>query len=230
MQEEIESTKQCLNICTEVSSHIARIRPQVFKNVSTPPDTIADSIVTHVGPILADFSTDRTLQSCDTALKSQIKQLQKHLQNVSDQLHKLQSDSERADFEQESERQRIQDEFDSTKESLALCVEASGRASPTRLNIFEEVSIDEDGNQYIVSTIGDLISAKKIRAGARSLQCMGQLSDQSFQMMLTHSTPHTASGEASDTTMRPGRGFEHRYGTGFTLDRQKSAVSGADKG
>jgi flagellar biosynthesis chaperone FliJ len=228
IQEEIESTNQCLIICTEVSKHIGRIRPRNFKNISTASDANYESFITNIGPISANFTTDQTLESCDTTLHSHIQQLQNHLTEMSNRLKKLHSDSDTTSVGQESERQRIQDEFDSTKQSLALCIGASERATKNRLNVYEEVSIEEDGNQYIISTIGDLISAKKISAGARSVQCMGQLSDESFQKMLVHSTARSPVLDGSDTEIASGKGFEHRYGTGFKLEKQKYAVSGAE--
>jgi hypothetical protein len=221
IQEEIESTKQCLSICTAVSKHIDRIRPSILKNIAIPPDTVDHSAVT------ADFTTDRTLKSCDTALKNQIQELQTHLQELFDRLAHLQSNSNGGHADNETERQRIQDELEATKQSLAICIAASDRATKDRLNVYEDVSIDEDGYQYIVSTIGDLISAKRINAGARSIQCMGQISDDSFQKMLVIS-PSRRSEIGSVDAQKPEAEFKHRYGTGFKLNVQSPAGSGAD--
>jgi hypothetical protein len=47
------------------------------------------------------------------------------------------------------------------------------------VNRFEDIHVAEDGIQIISST-GNLIQAKNISAGARSMQCLGQLSDTSI--------------------------------------------------
>ena len=49
------------------------------------------------------------------------------------------------------------------------------------VNRFENICVAEDGIQIISSTTGDLIQAKNINVGVRSVQCLGQLSDSSIQ-------------------------------------------------
>jgi ElaB/YqjD/DUF883 family membrane-anchored ribosome-binding protein len=213
--EEIESTKQCLNICKDVSRHIDGIRPSTFKDISTPSFALDHSFVTNVGPISANFTTKQVLESCNKTLDSQIQQLQNHLQDLSHRLESFLS-SEGTGLERDAERQRILDELNSTTQSLAICVGASERASKDRLNIYETVSVAEDSGQYIVTTIGDLISAKNVSAGARSIQCMGQLSDESLQKIVTQSSPRPTVAESGVHPTQPEIKFQ-RYGTGFTL-------------
>jgi hypothetical protein len=82
-----------------------------------------------------------------------------------------------------SEQERLQEEIDSIKQSLSICIEASQKAHNNRTNIFEDVAMADDGHQVIVSTFGDLISARRITAGARSIQWFGQMSDESLQQL-----------------------------------------------
>jgi hypothetical protein len=49
------------------------------------------------------------------------------------------------------------------------------------INRFEDICVAEDGIQIISSTTGDLIQAKNISVGVRSVQCLGQLSDTSIR-------------------------------------------------
>ena len=49
------------------------------------------------------------------------------------------------------------------------------------VNQFEDICVADDGIQTISSTTGDLIQAKNISVGIRSVQCLGQLSDSSIQ-------------------------------------------------
>ena len=46
-----------------------------------------------------------------------------------------------------------------------------------RSHIFENISIDESSSQAIISTMGDLISAKSVAVGTRSAQISGEISD-----------------------------------------------------
>ncbi|KAJ6284226.1 hypothetical protein J3E71DRAFT_277082 [Bipolaris maydis] len=41
--------------------------------------------------------------------------------------------------------------------------------------MFDEVSLGENGHQVIVSTVGDLINARRVSAGARSTQLLGHI-------------------------------------------------------
>jgi Fungal N-terminal domain of STAND proteins len=213
--EEIESTNQCLNICTDVFTHINGIRPSIFTATYTPSMT-EDFFVTNVVPISANFTTKQALESCNKTLDNQMKQLQSHLQELSLRLEGLLS-SEATDVEKSTERQRILDDFSSTQQSLDICLNASERASKDRLNIYSDVAVAEDSSQYIISTVGDLISAKNISAGARSLQCMGQLSDESLQKLVASPRPIA---ESEEPQTQPGAKFE-RYGAGYTLNKKQ---------
>ena len=73
----------------------------------------------------------------------------------------------------------------------------------------------DDGRQAIVSTIGDPISAKRITAGARSMQLMGQMSDESLQHFSRDRHHATEKGP------KTGGGFEDRHGARWTLTSQK---------
>jgi Fungal N-terminal domain of STAND proteins len=202
--EEIESTKQCLNICTDVFKHINGIRPSIFEATFTPSMN-EDFFVT----------TKQALESCNKTLDNQMQQLQSHLQELSVRLEGFLS-YQGTDVEKDAERQRILDDFSSTQQSLNICLNASERASKDRLNIYADVAVAEDSSQYIISTVGDLISAKNISAGARSLQCMGQLSDESLQKLVASPRSMAESGELQT---QPGATFE-RYGAGYTLNRK----------
>jgi hypothetical protein len=47
--------------------------------------------------------------------------------------------------------------------------------------MFDEISLGKDGHQVIVSTVGHLIKAQRVSAGARSTQLLGQMSDLNLQ-------------------------------------------------
>ncbi|KAK6811200.1 hypothetical protein RU639_013003 [Aspergillus parasiticus] len=86
----------------------------------------------------------------------------------------------------------------------------------SRTNSFEDVTSADDSHQLVVSTIGDLISAKHISTGARSVQWLGQMSDDTLQQLsrdqkIRHRGPE-------DSAMRTGRDdFNGRYGAGQKL-------------
>ena len=60
---------------------------------------------------------------------------------------------------------------------------ALATADPKTVNSFEDVSVEEDGRQFILSTTGDLILARKVTTATRAVQCLGQVSDETAQQI-----------------------------------------------
>ena len=117
----------------------------------------------------------------------------------------------------------------STKQCLAICASASEKANEDRTNVFEDVSLAEDGHQVIVSTIGDLILARRVSAGARSTQWMGQMSDDSLQH-LAKVVGRSVIGNTAAPESGADAEFEGRYGKGVKLYPSQSAGPGATRG
>jgi len=148
---------------------------------TTPPDGRWARLGTPSSHDSARLLTAESLKICTKTMDDSSNWLKAHLQNLDNRLASLPVQSPEISSEQATEQERIQEEIDSIKKCLAICAEASVQAGQDRTNIFEDVSMTDDGRQAIVSTIGDLISAKRITAGARSMQLMGQMSDESLQ-------------------------------------------------
>lgn len=217
IQEERDSAEQCLNICAQVCTHIDQAQlSKVFKDVSTPPDGRWARLGTPSSHDSARLLTAESLKICTKTMEDSSNWLKGHLQNLDNRLASLPAQSPQISSEQAAEQERIQEEIDSIKQCLAIYAEASVQAGQDRTNIFEDVSMTDDGRQAIVSTIGDLISAKRITAGARSMQLMGQMSDESLQQFSRDR--HHATEEKGPKT---GGGFEDRHGAGWTLTSQK---------
>jgi len=222
IQEEKESTHQCLVICAKVSMHIEEFRSGVFENISTPANDNQGPVTTLGNLVSARLATNHALKECKETLNDTSNKLELHLQTMEHRLRNLRSGSQKIPDEQGTEEERIQNERDSAKQCLAICSQASEQANEDRTNIFEDVSMAEDGHQVIVSTIGDLILAKRVSAGARSTQWMGQMSDDSVQQ-LAKTLGQSAIGNAAGTEL------EDRFGSGFKLYSRQSTGAGATR-
>jgi hypothetical protein len=109
------------------------------------------------------------------------------------------------------------EEIKSVKQCLDICSNAAEQTAQTRMNVFEDVSMADDGHQVIVATSGDLISAKRIGIGARSTQWLGQMSDTSLQRLSQdHVQGKREPGPKPE--VQTGTQFEDRYGVGFQLN------------
>jgi hypothetical protein len=220
-QQERLTTTQCLQICTEVSIHIDQVRLGVLKDISTPSDATQGPVTSLDGLLSARLATDIALSSCKTTLKDTSIRLEKQLREIEFHIEARTENETVTSGSQDDELQKSQQDYDSVKQALSICSEASERAAEIRTNYFEDVKMAEDGNQVIVSTIGDLISAKRISAGPRSNQWLGQMSDESLQG-LTNTFAIEKLTNMQSNTPEGGKAFDSRYGTGFKLNRVDS--------
>jgi Sec-independent protein translocase protein TatA len=217
IQEEWDSTHQCLDICAQVSAHIEKVQVNFFENISTPSGAYHQEPGTNHGHLpSARLVTVDAFIACKEKLSDTTAELKRHLEDVDSRLRALYSPTSKKSNEQAAEQERIREELDSIKQCLAICAQASVKVNQERINDFEDVSMTDDGHQVIVSTIGDLVSARRVTAGARSLQCLGQMSDESLQLLSQH---HSQVGAEKGSDPRTGTDtqFEGRYGVGLKL-------------
>jgi predicted nucleic acid-binding Zn-ribbon protein len=179
LRSEHESIQQCMNICTDVAAHIDLVRPKIVPYMSSHDDRQVITTTAAFG-VSAQRDTEQVLGRCKDDLTSVLSQLRTRLHEVS-QRQNILSHQHTIPADQEDDQKRLQEELESIKQSLSICEEASQKAKPDRTNVFEEITMADDGHQIMVSTFGDLICARKITAGARSVQWFGQMSDESLQ-------------------------------------------------
>jgi hypothetical protein len=215
IQEERESTQQCLSICAQVSTHIDRVQPNASGNISITSGADKVSTTTLGNFVPARLLTGKTLEECKKELTNTTSQLERQLQDINNRLQNL-SQRDGSSNEQRADQERIKEEMDSIKQCLNICSQAAEQAVQGRINVFEYVELADDGHQIIVATLGDLISAKHVKAGARSAQWLGQMSDTSLQKL---SQDHSRRTVEKDTESNPEINvqFEDRYGAGYKL-------------
>ncbi|KAH7119874.1 hypothetical protein B0J11DRAFT_534780 [Dendryphion nanum] len=213
LRDERESIQNCLDICTAVSSHIDSVRPKVVTGIRSD-----DQVRPSTGGVglSARQDTDRVLGRCKDDIADMLSQLNDSLTDV---IRRQQTLSRRHPIsgEQEAEQEKLQEEIDSIKQSLLICDRASKKAQSDRTNVFEGVSMDDDGHQVLVSTFGDLVFAKNVSAGARSTQWLGQMSDESLQR-LSQARVSSSPNQALETELQPAPQFEGLYGRGRTCN------------
>jgi Fungal N-terminal domain of STAND proteins len=209
-REERASIQQCLNICVQVSAHI----DQSLADVAIPSANDGGAIVVDKST-LARLITSETLQDCKRGLGLTTFELRARLREAERRLanalrHERESDGGVQDH------QRMREDLDSVKQCLSICAEAAEEAATERVNVFEDVSMSDDGHQLIISTMGDLISAKRVTVGSRSAQWLGQMSDATVQQLSQdHSYQNATPDEQAQVTT--GTRFENRHGTGRKL-------------
>jgi hypothetical protein len=127
---------------------------KVFKDVSTPPDGRWARLGTPSSHDSARLLTAESLKICTKTMDDSSNWLIGHLQNLDNRLASLPAQSPQISSEQAAKQERIQEEIDSIKQCLAICAEASMQAGQDRTNIFEDVSMPNDGQQAIIQRLG----------------------------------------------------------------------------
>lgn len=179
IQEEKETTEQCLQICANVSAHLESIR-------FLPTDTSTSDVQLSPRSLTrAQLITMSALKECGEKITGTVTQLQGHIGDVKHRLyvHDLQNE-DNLNSDPEINAKRLEGERASAEQCLAICTQASTRASDGRVHVLEDISMAEDGQQVFVSTVGDLFRVKSASAGNRSVQFIGSVSEASLQHYL----------------------------------------------
>jgi hypothetical protein len=223
--QERDSTKQCLDICAQVSKHIAGVQPNVFENIAVPADSDQTPVTTLIGLISARQATNDALMVCESTLSKTSSILERHLEEVDSELQSRASESSIASSEVDSGHGVLEEEVESTKHALAYMAKVAEDAKG--INVYEHFKLKEEANTMIVSTIGQLISAKYVSAGVRATTLLGQVSDETVQSV-TKSLPQRNLTTVSANQQRGmPREFEGRYGAGIKLSSQEPTGTGS---
>jgi len=183
MEEEKESTQHGLEICDQFSAYIEQTRATSLMKMTRVPTTseVEPSFIEHNIPwlILA-----QALNSAEKeVIGSRLRLLQhRHERGIRPQLLNyriapLQND-------ETGEQNENQEEADNIKKSLNFLDRITQETSESRTNHFEDITTGDRSTQFVVSTLKDLVSARRITSGSNSLQVLGQISDDSLQQML----------------------------------------------
>jgi hypothetical protein len=71
-----------------------------------------------------------------------------------------------------------------TKESLNQCIQIvseAGELANERSNVFEELDLADNSYEFSVSTVGDLVTARRLKMSGRSRHFGGQVADETVQ-------------------------------------------------
>ncbi|KAJ6041555.1 uncharacterized protein N7446_010563 [Penicillium canescens] len=183
MKEELESTQHGLEICAQFSSYIEETRSISLQKMTQASGTSErrSSSPEYNMPwlILAEAlsSAEREIVSSRLRLLQYRRAQESH--PWSSQHRGLLPGNEHT-----AERSDIKEEAENIKHSLNFFDRVSEETTEGRMNYFEDVSTGDKSKQFIVTTLKDLISARRITSGSGSLQVLGQLSEDSLNNVL----------------------------------------------
>lgn len=208
------STIRCLEICGQVSSYIEKRKSDMAEKAEdhqVPPARL-DSVA---GLSSARQIMDDSLAGCGLNIKSASAQLSQRLEYLRTILTGTSLAGQQAALSDLEKREDLAREIESVRQCLDVCKQATEQAENARINVMQDVATAEDSRQVLVSTVGDLIAAHRVTAGARSLQAIGQMSDESLQhLSRTPVFPATTSGSSVDESHQR---HDSRASSGRTL-------------
>lgn len=221
IKQERLSTEKCLQICADLSDHIAQNQLTSRRTPSSTGSAITDPITYEI--------TRGGLQNCRESLAKTARRLQgyeaKLFASLIDRSKTvIASDEDRADLA------RLRDEWEATRQSIDICDRASEHLSDN-VNTIDNYATG-DAVQFMVSTNVKTIHGTNRGLGWRTSQVGGHVGDEalkeiarSLSGLATDTQGQNSSPQQDDTSATcgeqrnqgPKTEFTTQYGKGFTL-------------
>lgn len=223
IQDERQSAQKCLEICSQLSTHIDQIQIANSRSGESVDHASSDT--------LPEELTSEGLRKCQDTLNSTAVKLQRYMEDRLDRL--IAQASEGMTREDRTELARVREEWETARQ----CVDISAKAN---LHLKENISVIEnyaigDAVQFMVSTDGKTIHGKNRGLGWRTKQVGGHLNDASVQQLsrdmfgISHQSSNTEESSSQGTSSTPANSistseFDGRYGQGFKLTSKSAGV------
>ncbi|CAI7671403.1 unnamed protein product [Penicillium pancosmium] len=192
MEDEKNSTQKSLEICEQFLTLIDQSRPDLLGDVagsSKPFELVPSS----VAPNLSWLINAEGLNSAHKELTSWKLRLLQHLYGIDRNIQGQRRYLTSSDNDQVPDEKDFREELSGTEALLAFCKQAEEEANRPRTHYFEDVTTGDNSRQALVTTLEDLISAKRIKAGDNSYQALGNMSDESIQSFFRRPEPSDSS-------------------------------------
>ena len=170
MLEEKESTHQGLRICAQLSAQIEQL--ELSSSIENPQPLQQSLAHKYIKNGLD--ATKGSIQSLVSRLKSYEVDIDRQMASMSSKDQLSEPDS--------TQLTRLQE----TKESIHQCIQVVAEAREAsvmveRRNVFEDITMAGNTYDFSISTVGDLVTARRINLTGRSRHIGGQISDDSYQ-------------------------------------------------
>ncbi|KAI8234544.1 hypothetical protein K4K57_009360 [Colletotrichum sp. SAR 10_99] len=161
MMEEKESIKHGLDMCARLSAQISEFEAASAESAR------------YAGRPSAHKHIKTSLSQAGQSIKSLVGRLQSHEALVSSQLEAMSLQGALSE-PVASQLERLQQ----TKESLSQCisiVSEAGELANERSNVFEDLTLSDNSYAFSVSTVNDLVTARRLKLNKRSRHFAGRV-------------------------------------------------------
>jgi hypothetical protein len=204
MEDEKKSTQKSLEICENFLSFVDQSRPGLLGDIgdaSKPSSRVAEYMPLPVAPSLSWLINAEGLSSVHKEATSWRLRLLRHLYGLDRNIPAQHRVLACSDNEQTSDEQNIREELNGTEALLEFCKQAEEEVKRPQMHLFEDVVAGDNSRQAIVTTLKDLISAKRVKVGNNSEQALGNMSDESIQQFFRRDV--SSYDQGSTTGKRP---------------------------
>ena len=168
MLQEKESTQQGLRICAQLSAQIELLEPTSKEHPQFSQRPSAHKYI-------------RTgLDSTKGTIQSLVSRLLSHEGDIDRQLKAMESKAQLSEGDA-TQLVQLQQVKESIRQCMNVVVEADETLTNERRNVFEDITMADESYGISVSTVKDLVSARRINLRGRSRHLGGQISDESYQ-------------------------------------------------
>ncbi|KAF5551570.1 hypothetical protein FMEXI_3262 [Fusarium mexicanum] len=216
--EEKESTRKGLQICTELSSHIRALESTTNENPQFSQQPSADKYIRS-----SLSSAKGSISSLESRLKSHGKEIDKRMDAM-----KLKANLTEDDIIQLAQLQE-------TKESIRQCMNVVADAGEDlikeRANVFEDITMIDSSYGITVSTVKDLVVARRVNLQGQARYVGGQIDEAGYNATISALTDldrgsaqygsrgitQVSPEDETTRTVLTSQAFLDRHGRGFKL-------------
>lgn len=188
MEDEKNSTQKSLDICEQFLGFIDQARPSLLGDVGQSSRPFGQTPFS-VAPSMSWLINAEGLNSTQKEVTSWRLRLLQHMYGVGQNIQGQQRYLPNLADEPTPAEQDFKEELSGTEDLLAFLKQAEEEANRPRTHYFEDISTGDNSRQAIVTTLEDLISAKRVKSGDYSCQALGKMSDESIQLFFRGAEP-----------------------------------------
>ncbi|KAL4900142.1 hypothetical protein BDW74DRAFT_104538 [Aspergillus multicolor] len=181
MEDEKQSTQKSLDICQQFFTLLDQSQSRLLEDLERAPKEPPQQHSSFQRPMQSSLINAEGLNSARKEIMSWKIQLLQNLYEVEKNLPITRLDIPLLRDGLDSEQQIFREEVQGTEALLEFCKHAGTEANQRHMNYYEDVTAGDNSHLAVVTTLKDLISAKRIKSGNGSKLILGQMSDDTIQ-------------------------------------------------
>jgi hypothetical protein len=188
MENEKQSTQNGLDFCQQFLTLLDQSQPSLLGDLESAAKEPSQRLSFRERPMQSSLINAEGLNSARKEIMSWKIQLLQNLYKVDKPFPISRQDLPLLGDGYNVDKQNFQEEVQGTEALLEFCKHAGEQANQPRMNYYEDITAGDNSHLAAVTTLKDLISAKRIKSGNGSKLILGQMSDDTIQSVFIDTT------------------------------------------